>query len=284
MKTNLLTCLFFLLFVTGFTQNKFFVGSTPAHAVVREFLQINATDSIDFIRWKLELNPASFKLQCQYGLAKAGTPGFTNEQSRNFEGTLSKKDHYYLLQHKGRTATILEVNSNVLHFLDRDKKMLIGNGGYSYALNSTTPVIANAVSIHAEQTATGSPLVFEGRTPCNALPQILGIQKSDACNKMKWYFHLYTDSITGAPAHFLMGGIGYRKETMAKGNWKITTDQNGNTVYQLYFNQWARPLSLLKGDDNILFFIDNDGRLLVGNEDFSYTLNRRPEAYARIER
>jgi hypothetical protein len=44
--------------------------------------------------------------------------------------------------------------------------------------------------------------------------------------------------------------------------------------------KWVRSLNLLKGDDNILF-VDADGRLLVGNEDFSYTLNRREEEYHR---
>ncbi len=46
----------------------------------------------------------------------------------------------------------------------------------------------------------------------------------------------------------------------------------------------AYSLYLLKGDDNILFFVDPNGRLLVGNEDFSYTLNRRKEEYAPVFR
>jgi hypothetical protein len=32
----------------------------------------------------------------------------------------------------------------------------------------------------------------------------------------------------------------------------------------------------VKIDDNILYFLDKDGELLVGNEKFSYTLNRAP--------
>lgn len=31
----------------------------------------------------------------------------------------------------------------------------------------------------------------------------------------------------------------------------------------------------MKGDDNVLFFLDKDRNLLVGNSDFSYTLNRK---------
>jgi hypothetical protein len=282
MKRYLFPCLFVLMFPC-LIQAQTFVGSTPAHLTIREFLHLSTTDSIDFIRWKLEIGGGKYNLHCSYGLAKAGTPGFSNEQSVAFSGKLTTRQHYYLLEQEGRSISIQEVNKNVLHFLDQNNHMLIGNGGYSYALNNTNPVASHAVNIQTDQTVDKGPLVYEGRTPCSELPQILGLKKSEACNKMKWYFLLYTDSITNKPSYFLMAGIGYRKETMAKGNWQMVTDQNGNISYQLYFNKWAHPLTLLKGDDNILFFTDNHGRLLVGNEDFSYTLNRRTTEYPRRE-
>jgi len=261
-----------------------YVGSTPAHDVIRNFLQISSTDSIDFIRWKLEIGSGTFKLQCRYGLAKPGTPGFSNEQKVSFAGPLTKSKNYYYLKHEGKSVSILEVNANVLHFLDGNNRMLIGNGGYSYALNSTLPVEADGVNIRSVQTSLKSPLVFEGRTPCSELPALLGLNKSKACNKMKWYFLFYTDSVTGKPSYFLMGGMGYRKETMARGKWQIVTGQNGRIIYRVYFDKWTRSLDLLKGDDNVLFFIDANGRLLVGNEDFSYTLNRRKKEYPSVKR
>ena len=33
----------------------------------------------------------------------------------------------------------------------------------------------------------------------------------------------------------------------------------------------------MKVDDNIMVFVGQDGRLMVGNADFSYTLNRADE-------
>jgi hypothetical protein len=273
----------FLCFVAGANVHTY-VGSTPAHDVVRNFLQISSTDSIDFIRWKLEIGSTTFKLQCRYGLAKPGTPGFSNGQSVAFEGQLTKSKNYYQLKHKGKSLSLLEVNANVFHFLDGNNRMLIGNGGYSYALNSTHPIEENKFNILSENKSIKSPLVFEGRTPCRDLHALLGLNKSEACNKMKWYFLFYTDSVTGKPSYFLMGGMGYRKETMAKGRWQIVTEQNGHITYRLYSDKWMRPLNLLKGDDNILFFIDERGRLLVGNEDFSYTLNRRKEEYSPVKR
>ena len=45
-------------------------------------------------------------------------------------------------------------------------------------------------------------------------------------------------------------------------------------VYEL--KEEGRPtLFFQQGDDNILFFLDKDRKLLVGNRDFSYTLNRK---------
>lgn len=279
MKKRLFSLLFTLPFLFGMAQERTYVGSTPAHDVVRKFLQISLTDSIDFIRWKLEISSGQFKLQCKYGLGKPGTPGFSNEQSVAFEGQLTKSKNRYCLKGKNSNVSILEVNANVLHFLDENNAMLIGNGGFSYALNSTSPVKADVVNIRYEHKNSKSPLVYEGRTPCSDLTELLGLKKSKACNKMKWYFVFYTDSLTGKPSHFLMAGQGYRKDAMAKGRWQIAKQQEGRIVYQVYSDKWARSLNLLKGDDNILFFIDADGRLLVGNEDFSYTLNRRKEEH-----
>jgi len=111
----------------------------------------------------------------------------------------------------------------------------------------------------------------------------LGLEKNEDCNKMKWYILLYMDTLTGNPSYFMMGGMGYRKETMAKGSWQIITEQSGRILYRLSFDGWARPLDLLKGDDNILFFIDTRGHLLSGDEDFSYTLNRKTEEYPRVK-
>ena len=281
MKRFSLILLFIWPFVSCSSQDRTYVGSTPAHTIVRDFLQISLTDSIDFIRWRLELHPSKFTLQCRYGLARAGTPGFSNEKMVDFEGDVTLANNYYYLQHRGKKLTILAANENILHFVDQNKTMLSGNGGYSYALNNIMPVKTGKVNFHSANTFIKGPFVFEGRTPCRDLPKLLGLQKNDACDKMKWYFLLYTDSVTGEPSHFLMGGTGYRKETMAKGNWQILQESDGRIIFRLDCDKWKHPLYLLKGDDNVLFFIDNNGDLLVGNENFSYTLNRRKDEYPR---
>jgi len=82
---------------------------------------------------------------------------------------------------------------------------------------------------------------------------------------------LFTDSATGKPAYYLEGGRQYKKETMIRGNWEIIR-KNERTIYKLQTEKRRRPLYLLRADDTILFITDAEGNLLVGNEDFSYTL------------
>lgn len=117
-------------------------------------------------------------------------------------------------------------------------------------------------------------MVFEGRTPCRPLSQLIGRKDSEACNKLKWYVILYTDPATGKPSHYLKGGRGYKKETMNKGNWDIITGNDGRIIYRLDPEKEKLATHLLTADNTILLFTLPDGTPLVGNEDFSYTLSR----------
>ncbi len=274
----------FLLALTlvGFSataKERVFIGSTPAHPTVRQFLQISLTDSIDFIRWKLVIRHNGYQLSCQYGLSKAGTNGFMNGKKVEFSDTLTREDHYYYLKRKNKTLSLLELNANLMHLLDENHSMLVGDGGFSYTLNRNTPRKTDQFNLYVKQTVAKSPVVFEGRTPCQPMSQLLGIPRSPECYKVKWYLLLYTDSITGKPTHYLKGGTGYRKETMEKGQWQIIRGKDGRTIYKLDPPKQAWSYYLLKADENILLFVDPEGNLLVGNEDFSYTLNRREKEH-----
>ena len=286
MKTSCSFLIALVIFCCVFTaQGKStYVGSTPPDQVVRKFLNISLTDSIDFIRWKLEIGSSAFELECQYGLAKAGTPGFTKDNNLIVTGQLTKAGDYYHLRHNDKQIFLLEINANLLLLLNQQKQMLVGNGGYSYALNNIDPVKTDQYKIHAVQSSPSHPLIFEGRTPCQELSALLGLGKSEACDKLKWYFVFYTDSVTGKPSHYLKAGMGYTKQNMEKGQWEIITKKNGQIIYKLSPANKTYTLYLLKGDENILFFIDRDGRPLVGNENFSYLLNRKREAGPLLQR
>ena len=85
---------FLLLFVLpsliSCSQETVYTGSTPAGPVAREFLQINTKDSIDFIRWKLVIGKDKYNLDCQYGLCKPNTNGFTDEKKLQLSGFVEK--------------------------------------------------------------------------------------------------------------------------------------------------------------------------------------------------
>jgi hypothetical protein len=118
--------------------------------------------------------------------------------------------------------------------------------------------------------------VFDGRTPCQELARQVKVATSAECIKIKWRLILYQDPATHAPTSYSLEGFVYRKPPRI-GKWTILkgskTDLNA-LVYQLDPDSPGGFLSFLKGDDNILFVLDRERNLMVGNIYFSYTLNR----------
>ena len=65
--------------------------------------------------------------------------------------------------------------------------------------------------------------------------------------------------------------------TIREGTWTILQGMQGDpdaVVYQLDLEGSKRPVSFLIADENHLFLLDRDLKLLVGNALFSYTLSR----------
>ena len=101
------------------------------------------------------------------------------------------------------------------------------------------------------------------------------------CFKLKWALTLRRDPKTLAPTTYHLRGTLYWKdngpEHPREGKWKVIkgTKTNPNAVvYELEAFGTDGPIFLLEADRNILFFATKDGNLLIGNDDFSYTLNR----------
>jgi hypothetical protein len=55
--------------------------------------------------------------------------------------------------------------------------------------------------------------------------------------------------------------------------------KNGRIIYQLNDEKENGFLYLLKLDEHILVFTDANGKLLVGDEDFSFTLNNTSRSF-----
>jgi hypothetical protein len=249
-----------------------YIASTPADAVIRPFLGIPKTDSVDFVRWKISISGREYQLQCNYGIGKNNTNGFINGGKKiAFNGSLTKENNYYILQNGPHSLHIAELNEDLLHLMDASNQLLNGNGGWSYTLSSVTPVRSNKISTIAGETILSDSLSFQGRTPCK-VPGI--IPAGMLCYKLKWWIVLYSDKTNHQPAGYKVFGTAYRKEGGKRGNWKLSKNKNGRIVYQLNDDDGNGFIYLLKLDENILVITDAVGNLLVGDEDFSYTLNR----------
>jgi len=271
MITTLLSIVLITACASG--KEKAYTGCTPVAPIVRIFLGISLTDSVDFIRWNLTLTENQYTVHCNYGIGKPNTNGFYNGgKIIDLTGELKKEKNIYQFKYGNRALKMVELNSNLLHMLAADNSLLIGNGGFSYTLNNLAPSATDQTSIAARPTALKDSMAFHGRTPCG-VPGIIAPGKE--CNKLKWYIILYADKEKNSPSTYRILGTPYRVEGSRKANWKIITGKDNRTIYQLNDEKENPLIYLLKLDEGVVIFTDAKGNLLVGDHDFSYTLDRR---------
>ena len=88
------TLLSFILFVScASSKETNYTASTPAAPIVRTFLGISLTDSIDFIRWKLSITDNKYSLECNYGIGQPNTNGFYDGGKKVVFSGIAKKDN-----------------------------------------------------------------------------------------------------------------------------------------------------------------------------------------------
>jgi len=115
--------------------------------------------------------------------------------------------------------------------------------------------------------------IFEGRTPSDISLQ-LGVAQPGS-DLLKWQVIFYRDTVTNNPTTYVMT-VGFFNHRPLKGAWKVVHGMKGDpaaVVYALDYGS-GKVLYLLKGDENVLFILDEDRAFRVGNRDVSYTLNR----------
>src|SRR4249920_2600717 len=116
---------------------------------------------------------------------------------------------------------------------------------------------------------------FDGRTPCQELAAQLEQPTVPECWKIKWRLKLYAIDPGDSHGHYALEGFVFRKENIMRGEWRLIKGTNADPramVYELT-RQKNAPIYLLKADENILFFLDQKKNIMVGNRNFSYTLN-----------
>jgi hypothetical protein len=190
---------------------------------------------------------------------------------------------------RGKTKLALwKVNDETVHLLDAQRKLLVGNSGWSYALSialAGKPRASEAappeMSYSLMPLATGREVygVFEGRTPC-AQAQVIGIKVDDGCMKLKWRITLFQDASTHAATSYRAEGSLFpqgARTGLVTALPGTPFDANAR-VLRLEPPQGAQPIYLMRGDENVLFFLDQAGRIGLGNQDFNYAISRRQEA------
>jgi hypothetical protein len=141
------------LLVAGFipavlsqTKPEHFVGSTPCDAYIKSILRLDEDTPCEFIKWRVDVNiPAkSFTAEVLYGLSLPNTNGFQNGGKKlTISGKVevskderSGKPIFTLVSSSFKSPLAMRaLDSNVLHMLGADNKLLVGNGGFSYSLN-----------------------------------------------------------------------------------------------------------------------------------------------------
>ena len=162
---------------------------------------------------------------------------------------------------------------------------MLGTAGWSYTLNRAdrmekpgNPSLAPDMSYTISPRGSGTTVfgIFEGRTPCSGIARELKIIPVSGCLKVKWRVTLFQNAQTGEPTTYKVEGTLHRTSAR-EGSWRIVRGKGfepSPVVYQLDATAAEAPIRLQRGDDRVLFFQGKDGNLLVGNADFSYTLNR----------
>ena len=298
---------------TGISVFGVFVATSPCDAVSRSLLKIPETTSCELIKWRLTLYqeprtlaPATYRLSYVYGLPQQGTNGISQGGTK-----VEREGKWAIVRGRNTEALIYQlnpdrpqeslsfqmINKNLLHLLQRDESLMIGNAGWSYTLSGegdfgrhTRQARPQSISRPkpGSRTASASSVIadsaivetFVGRSPCREVARELNKAVDADCMKLKWDLTLNHDPVTRIPTTYRLKGTLYR-ERIGEGRWAIVKGTKTNpeaVVYQLDPDKAAGSLFFLKADNSILFFLDKERNLLKGNGDFSYTLNRTNDA------
>ena len=118
--------------------------------------------------------------------------------------------------------------------------------------------------------------VFDGRVHCQQMALELNITVPENCEKLKWSFSFYQDPKTHQPTTYKLFGSLFRGQAR-EGKWAIvkgTKTDSEAVVFQLDPDKKEKTIFILKGDDNVLFILDKNKNLMVGDDYLSYTFNR----------
>jgi hypothetical protein len=143
---------------------------------------------------------------------------------------------------------------------------------------------------HCESTRLPAPGPHEyvGTTPCGELPrEFLGIPRAKPCDKITWRLSVSPDTKTNS--YKLIATFGLQEQSapgfvdggttvVLAGGLEIlpgTKSRPDALTYEIKSDKSDRSLSFVMVNTNLLQLSDRDKSLMVGNEFWSYTLNRK---------
>ncbi len=267
------------------------IGSTPGDELIKTMLTIPAEVKVDFIRWNLIFDGnAAFVLDITYGESKPNTLGFISDKKQTIQGTYrivknqepNRFKEVYQLKSVDLSdiVSLVKINENLFHILTPHNQLMVGNGGWSYSLNRKVPVDPGKILIASPKLNDKSlQLVFEGRTPYKEIakdhPEM---NTNPSLFKMKWKLILKRDSVTNLPTSCSIRNVVDNRSRDVSGRWTIINGTATNPeaiIYKIQVDNLADPILFFAGDGNVLFFLGKNNKPLIGNADFSYTMNRR---------
>lgn len=262
------------------------VGSTPGDAEIKKMLGVPVDMPVDTFRWDVALKPdKTFNIDLVYGVSKPNTRDLQIDHKLSLAGnyTVSMSEdgrirrEIYHLKNDRAALSIIKINADIFHILAGDGKLLGTYNGWSYTLNNKNPMAAqnNFLPVVADVTDERSAqTVFGGRTPCTEIATKFNIKVPKGCFKLKWKLTLNRDQKTFAPTTYTLQRADLYPK-LIEGKWAIQ-DRAGAKVYQLDPDKPDQTISLLRVDENVMYFLDKNQRLFVGDKEFSYTIDKKP--------
>jgi hypothetical protein len=281
------------------SDSETFVGTTPCGPGVRRFLGVSSDSECAQVKWRLLLHregtktsPKTFTLVAIYGFIDYDTNLILQKETNTFYGkwltnprqSSRPGETVYELKsdQTGISLRLKKIDENLLQILTTNGNLMVGDEFQSYTLNAlntqSTPAATPSVEDRITSSETSGNSVFgtfRGRTPCKEIAAELGWPEREECAKRKLVVTLNQDPITRQPTTFKFRGLG---DTFTEGSWTVVEgarEYPRAVVFRLTATGSAKPIHLLRGDDNVLFFLKSDRTFLVGNANYSYTLNRQ---------
>ncbi len=242
-----------------------FVSCTTCPQDIRGFLNIPANARCDMVKWRFEISDdGSYTLNTQWGY-------YVNNRTFTYTGALVdsrgtydiRDKRFYTLKSERGSLSLLKLNENMFHLLDKNNKISQGGEGYANILNREKPVIDKTIDFVATKNED-KDFVLTGRTPLKPFDKELPIADSEDHDKIKWMIKFHAD-----------GTVEVREILEHVRDWKGTWTIENN-IYKLNFE--GRKLSLARLSDDVYIFVSQNGGLITGNHEFGSALIRRPQS------